>query len=178
MNGRLLKCKGSLVGQLECATGDDKSSFLNSPLSRTPNELDKRAGVLHSFAVITTSELLCRLTERNIRNVDMARVLGLAASRISEMRAGRRDIKLDEAAKLAMAFDLEEAHSVISDAALAVIIKHIAEVLGKSIDDHGSTLRELTADLSAFVQSQTDPTMRSATAVAGFLRGLRIGRGT
>src|SRR5213596_2430200 len=59
--------------------------------------------------VIDTDALLSQLKARGIRNVDIARVLGLPDSRVPEIRDKRRALKLDEGAKLVQAFGLESA---------------------------------------------------------------------
>lgn len=128
--------------------------------------------------MLTTSELLTRLRERGIRNVEVARALEVSASRIAELYAGKRSLKLDEAAKLVAVFGLEDAPMMAPDQVLAALIKHVGEVLGKPIDDGNERLGVLTDDLKAFAQFQTDPAMRSCPAAAeGFFRGLRVRRG-
>src|SRR5687767_12025390 len=61
----------------------------------------------HLTDVMNTRELLGRLEAIGARNVDMAKVLGLPDSRIAEIRKGRRALKLDEAAKLVAAYNLD-----------------------------------------------------------------------
>ncbi|GAA3886028.1 hypothetical protein GCM10022276_01400 [Sphingomonas limnosediminicola] len=58
--------------------------------------------------MLTTSELLFRLRERGVRNIEIARALNLADSRVVELYAGKRSLKLDEAACLVETFGLED----------------------------------------------------------------------
>jgi hypothetical protein len=104
----------------------------------------------------------------------MARVLNLGDSRIAEIFAGKRSVKLEEAAKLVAAFGLEETPAISSQDALAPLIKHIAEVLGRPLSDADERLERLKADVKAFAEFQSDLDMRSSpAAIDGFFRGLR-----
>ena len=120
----------------------------------------------------TTPELLARLRERGIRNLDMARALALPDSRIPELYSGRRSLKHDEAVKLVAAFGLEDPPMMVSDTDLTALIKHVAEVLGRPIGDGDERLEGLKGDFQAFAEFQDDPAMRSLGASAAFFRCL------
>jgi transcriptional regulator with XRE-family HTH domain len=64
--------------------------------------------------VLTTSRLLTHLRERSIRDVDIARVLG-----VPESRTGNPSLKLEEAARLIEHFRLEDDVSAIAPMSLS-----------------------------------------------------------
>jgi hypothetical protein len=104
--------------------------------------------------------------------------LNLPDSRIAELHTGKRSIKLDEAAKLVAAFNLGGA-PLGSDEFAAVLIKHIAGVLGRPIAGGDARLEELIGDLKAFANFQADPAIKSSPAAAeGFFRGLTARKAT
>jgi hypothetical protein len=72
--------------------------------------VDGFAAFRHATAMLGTQQLLATLEARGVSQAEMARVLNLPSSRISEMYAGKRQIKLDEAKRLVEAFDLDDAN--------------------------------------------------------------------
>jgi len=128
-------------------------------------------------AMLDTEQLLARLKERGVRNVDIARVLKLPDSRIPEIRDGRRALKLDEGAKLVRAFGLEQEAEArpLPVSVLRLAVRHVARRMGREIDE--AALNDLAADLRAFSLFAADPTIReSVEAAEGFFRALQTRR--
>lgn len=127
--------------------------------------------------MMDSAQLLARLEDANVKSADMARVLNLPSSRIAEIRGGRRQIKLDEAAKLVRAFNLEEAGEAqpitpLTTPVARLLVLHVSHSVGVAVDD--SQVAELAADLRAFATFVADPQVRdSVQAADGFLSALR-----
>jgi transcriptional regulator with XRE-family HTH domain len=131
--------------------------------------------------VLTTKELLARLREKKVKNADIARALGVTPSRVTEMFDGTRALKLDEAAKLSEAFDLEPPPSPQVPALPApvsqLIVQHIARELGRPLAQDAPQLLELTEDLRAFSEFVTDPKVRESIDLAmAFFQAMRLRR--
>lgn len=123
--------------------------------------------------VFDTAELLARLEQRGVRNIDIANALGLPDSRVPEIRKKTRALKLDEAVKLVRAFGLEQGQEAaplpLPIVRLAVL--HIARRLGVSLREE--QIADLAADLRAFSQFAADPRVRgSVEAAEGFFHAL------
>jgi hypothetical protein len=132
---------------------------------------------LQAGVMLDTQQLLARLKERQIRNVDIARVLKLPDSRIPEIRDGRRALKLDEGAKLVRAFGLEQEAEAqpLPLSVLRLAVRHVARRAGAPMDD--AVLNDLAEDLRAFSLFAADPTIRqSVEAAEGFFRALQTRR--
>jgi sugar phosphate isomerase/epimerase len=131
----------------------------------------QRAGVLD------TDELLHRLEDRGIRNVDIARVLGLPDSRIPEIRDKRRAIKLDEGAKLTRAFGLEPVHKAdpLPASVVRLLVRYMAaELRADTTEEH---LADLAEDVRAFAEFVADPKVRSSVEAAeAFFQAMRLRR--
>jgi predicted XRE-type DNA-binding protein len=162
---------------------DMTASYVNRKICQVP--VTKRGvafdGTKLQFAsVLNSSQLLARLSEAEIKNVDIARALGIPESRVSEMRAGKRRIKLDEAVKLVDAFDLdpEADASQITPLTMPIarlLVLHVAQSLRADLPEE--TVADLAADLRAFALFASDPQVRdSLQAADGFLQALRIRR--
>jgi hypothetical protein len=131
-----------------------------------------------SGAVLDTDELLARLKEKGIRNVDIARVLGLPDSRIPEIRKKGRKLTLDEGAKLVRAFGLEPSPEAVPLPApiLRLAVRYLATEFGHSQEDE-EKLEELIADIQAFSEFVADPKVRrSVEAAEGFFQAMRLRR--
>jgi hypothetical protein len=134
-----------------------------------------------SGGVLTTAELLARLTERGIRNSDIARALGVHPSRVTEMFKGARGIKLDEAAKLVSEFALEsppsQRVSPLPAPVAALIVQHVALQLGHPLEEGSSQLQALSEDIRAFAEFVTDPKVRESIDLAmAFFQAMRLRR--
>lgn len=122
-----------------------------------------------------TDQLLARLKEKGVRNVEIARAIGLPDSRIPEIRDKRRAIKLDEAAKLVRAFELEQAQvaAPLPASVLRLIVRHIARKIGAQPQDR--TVDDLAEDLRAFSVFVADPKVRGSIAAAEtFFQALQL----
>ena len=130
-------------------------------------------------AMLETKALLLRLREVGARNVDMARVLDLPDSRIPEIFSGKRQIKLDEAAKLVRYYKLgEPAESEVSPVPLPIarlVVHYVGQALG--VAPSPEQVEELGKDLQAFSAFLADPETRESTqAATGFFDSIRIRR--
>lgn len=158
-------------------------SYGNRMLSQeglTKRGVDFYGTKFHPARVLDSNQLLARLSDAGIKNVEIARVLKIPESRVSEMRAGNRRIKLDEAVKLVDAFKLEgeTGASPITPLTIPIarlLVLHVAGTLGVDLAD--DQLADLAADLRAFATFVADPQVRdSVQAADGFLQALRIRR--
>ena len=135
---------------------------------------------LQFASVLNSTQLLARLSEADIKNVEIARALGIPESRVSEMRSGKRRIKLDEAVKLVDTFDLEDearANQItpLTTPIARLLVLHVAQSLRTELPEE--TVADLAADLRAFALFASDPQVRdSLQAADGFLQALRIRR--
>jgi hypothetical protein len=144
------------------------SGFTNSVVY---GAYDKR----HPKDVLDTQALLARLAEKKIRNADIARALGLPDSRVPEIKDGRRALKLDEAAKLVRAFELEEDSQPLPTPIARLVVQYIAHELGARPTE--ARLAELSEDVRAFAAFAADPrARRSVEATEAFLSALRLRR--
>jgi hypothetical protein len=131
--------------------------------------------------VLTTKELLARLREKKVKNADIARALNITPSRVTEMFDGTRALKLDEAAKLSEAFDLEPPPTpqvpALPGPVSQLIVQHIARELGRPLAQDAPQLRELSEDLRAFSEFVTDPKVRESIDLAmAFFQAMRLRR--
>jgi hypothetical protein len=129
--------------------------------------------------VLDTDELLARLKEKGVRNVDIARVLGLPDSRVPEIKDKRRALKLDEGAKLVRAFGLEPSPEAqpLPAPILRLAVRYLAAELGHSAEEDDRQLGELLADIQAFSEFVADPkARRSLEAAEGFFQAMRLRR--
>lgn len=131
--------------------------------------------------MLTTAELLRLLDERQIRNADIARAIGVSPSRVTELRKGERAVKLDEAAKLVAAFDLESQPiprvAPVHPAVARLIVLYIAAELGFDAQSNPALVRELTEDVRAFSEFVVEPTVRgNPEAVEAFFQAMRLRR--
>lgn len=149
-------------------------------IAHTKPGVDFYGTKIHSARVLNSTQLLARLSDLGIKNVEIARVLKIPESRVSEMRAGNRRIKLDEAVKLVEAFNLEEvarANPVtpLTTPIARLLVLHVAGSLRQDLPEE--TIADLAGDLRAFAQFVADPQVRdSVQAADGFLQALRIRR--
>ena len=134
-------------------------------------------GLRQPERMLDTDELLKRLDEKQVRNVDIARALGLPDSRIPEIKRKERRLSLDEGAKLVQAFELEPAERAppLPNQILRLVVRYVAEQLGANPEE--DQLEELTRDVRAFGEFVADPKVRrSVEAAEGFFHALRLRR--
>lgn len=136
---------------------------------------------VHSGGVLTRDQLLERLNakvdRKEIRNVDIARALGLPDSRIPALLRGERRIFFDEATRLVQAFELEQdpAAEPLRASILRLAVLHIARRLGLKVEE--PALQELAEDLRAFSVFAANPKVRqSVEAAEGFFQALQLRR--
>ena len=131
--------------------------------------------------MLTTGELLARLEERGIKNADIARVLNVSPSRVTEMKKGERRIQLDEAVKLVEAYKLEsplgpQPVTALPASVARLIVLYIAASLAEPAEVR-PTVEELAADIQAFSEFVTDPAVRESLASAeAFFQAMRLRR--
>lgn len=130
--------------------------------------------------VLTTVELLARLTDKGVKNAEIARALGVTPSRVTEMFKGDRAIKLDEAVKLVEAFGLESPPSQKAPAlpvpVARLIVLYIAAELGVT-DPNRHQVQALAEDVRAFAEFVNDPVARgSIEAAEVFFQAMRLRR--
>jgi hypothetical protein len=128
-------------------------------------------------AVLTTDELLARLEQKKIRNVDIARALGLPDSRVPEIRTKRRKLTLDEGAKLVRAFALEQTPpaTALPPSIARLVVRYIATELRAAEDE--AKLEEIAEDVRAFSAFVADPSVRSSIQAAEtFFQAMRLRR--
>jgi transcriptional regulator with XRE-family HTH domain len=141
--------------------------------------IDNAMLLVQAKAMLNTAELLARLDAKEIRNRDIARVLGINDSRVTEIKQGRRQVKLEEAAKLVEVFQLEpdSPASPLPPPILRLVILYVGMVLGVESGRVQRHLEELTEDLRAFSEFAADPKVRrSIDAAEGFFRAMLVRR--
>jgi transcriptional regulator with XRE-family HTH domain len=149
-------------------------------IGKTINVADGNAASLYEWRMLNTAQLLAALESRGISQAEMARVLGLPSSRISEMYAGKRQVKLDEAKKLVEAFDLGDTEPVppISEQIARLLILHVANQLRVPMPLPDALVQELALDFQAFSRfARAHLPAPSPESTAGFLAGRRSDRG-
>ena len=127
--------------------------------------------------MLTTDELLARLEQKKIRNVDIARALGLPDSRVPEIRKKTRKLSLDEGARLAQVFALEQTPpaSSLPPSIARLVVRYIATELRAAQDE--ARLEEIAEDVRAFSAFVADPNIRSSVAAAEtFFQAMRLRR--
>jgi hypothetical protein len=132
---------------------------------------------VHNLGVLDTDNLLRLLDERGIKNVQIARALGLPDSRVPEIKSRKRALKLDEAVKLVRAFQLEEGHEVppLPVPIVRLLVRHVAERLRARASEE--LLEDVSQDIRAFGVFAADRRVRqSLEAAEGFLQALRYRR--
>ena len=149
-----------------------------SPKTNYVNVIDDAAW--YSPFMFSARQLLDTLASRGVTQAEMARALNLPGPRISEMYAGKRQIKLDEGKKLVEAFGIDEAPAVppISEASARLLILHVANQLGLPLMQDDPKVSELTLDFQAFSRFARDHLPApSPEATTGFLAGRTSDRG-
>lgn len=158
----------------------EKRNAMQGPVS--PFVIYPPERIQQTTAMLTTRELLARLREKGVKNADIARALNVTPSRVTELFDNRRALKLDEAVKLAAAFELIEPlssrrESPLPPAIARLAVSHIAAQLGIPLAEDDPRLRELAEDLRAFVEFVNDPKVRESIDLAmAFLQAMRIRR--
>lgn len=122
-----------------------------------------------SETMLGQDEILEALKE--VPKVEIARVIGAAGSRVTELYKGERRLKLDEAQKLVAHYGLHE-QGGLSEPVARMAVLWVAESLGKALRPSDQQLEELALDLQALSEFAARPEARkSLDRVAGFLDG-------
>lgn len=134
-----------------------------------------------AIRVLTTAELLARLRDKGVKNADIARALNVTPSRVTELYDGQRALKLDEAVKLAAAFELEsppvQRVSPLPSPIARLIVDHIARELAAPVAADEEKLADLAEDIRAFAEFVTDPKVRESVDLAmAFFQAMRLRR--
>lgn len=130
--------------------------------------------------MLSARQLLDTLALRGVTQAEMARALNLPGPRISEMYAGKRQIRLDEGKRLVEAFGIDEAPAVppLSEATARLLILYVANQLGLPITQDDPQVSELTLDFQAFSRfARAHLPAPSPEATTGFLAGRSSDRG-
>ena len=160
---------------------DDTESELSRQGVDTNKQLESSGFEGQGGWMLSTAQLLKVLEDKQISQRAIADALGIAPPRVSELYAGRRHLRLDEAKKLVERFGVpESAAPSLSPLSLPVarlLILHAAQNLGMALDPEDPRIEELAKDYRAFSAFAADPRVReSADAAGGFLQGMRLGR--
>jgi transcriptional regulator with XRE-family HTH domain len=134
-------------------------------------------GSVHSDPMLDTAELLARIDARGIKNADIARLLDVSPSRVTEIKKGDRKLQLEEAVKLVRAFGLEQdpPAAPLPASIVRLLVRYIAERLDASLES--GHLAELTEDIRAFAELVADPKYRdNVIAAEGFFQAMRLRR--
>lgn len=139
--------------------------------------MDGTLTIGHAGEVLDTDELLARLKARGVKNVEIAKALGLPDSRVPEIRRKERALKLDEAVKLVRAFGLEQDFRAdpLPASIVRLVVQYVASELG--VRPSNQQLEELSRDVRAFSEFAGDPRVRrSAEAAEAFFQAMRLRR--
>ena len=142
--------------------------------AKTISVVDGYRDFRHASAMLGTQQLLATLEARGVSQAEMARVLRLPSSRISEMYAGKRQIKLDEAKRLVETFGLDDAAEVppINEQTARLLVLHVANRLRAHLPPEDDRVQELASDLQAFSRfARAHLPAPSVEAASGFLEG-------
>lgn len=135
----------------------------------------------HYDKVLDTAELLTRLDEKGIRPTDIAKVLGVSPSRVTEIKKGQRSVKLDEAVKLVAAFDLElppvQRVPPLPAPIARLVVQYVAMELNCDLSANQERIADLSEDVRAFAEFVTDPKVRgSVEGAEAFFRAMQLRR--
>lgn len=130
--------------------------------------------------MLGTTELLQILKERGVSQAKIAKALGVAPPRISEMYKGDRRLLLDEAKKLVEAFGIDDRGDIspVSEPVARLLALHAARKLSVRLAPDDPLVADLARDLRVFSEFAADPQVRgNEDAVAGFFRALELQAG-
>lgn len=139
--------------------------------------MDEQETISQRKKVLDTDELLARLKARGVKNVEIAKALGLPDSRVPEIKRKERALKLDEAVKLVRAFGLEQDFRAapLPLSAMRLAVRYVAAELGVRPSNH--QLEDLSADVRAFFELVADPSVQwTPEAAEMFFRAIRFRR--
>lgn len=125
----------------------------------------------HNAPVLTQSEILNRIADRP--RAEIARVLDIPATRVTEMYGGRRQLKLDEARKLIDHYELVETPLGLNGLVARLAVLYVAQQLGVDVDRSDPRLAETALDLQALAEFAARPEVQESVEaqLSGFLAG-------
>lgn len=128
--------------------------------------------------MLSADELLAALRERGVKNAEIAELLDLPSSRVSELFSGKRRLQLDEAKKLVERYQLEDRVNPLSLPIARLLVLYGADALDVDIAPDDPRVEELARDFRAFSMFANDPRVReSEEVVQAFFQGLRLAPG-
>lgn len=139
--------------------------------------IDYFSANLQPRLVLDTEQLLERLNVKGVRNREIAKALKIDDSRVTEIKQGRRQVKLEEAVKLVRTFGLEPSHGAppLPVPVYRLAVRYVAAELG--LDPPEDRVADLAEDMRAFAEFVGDPKVRlSIEAAEGFFRAMHIRR--
>jgi hypothetical protein len=124
--------------------------------------------------MLGTDDILSRLQTKldagEIQKKDIAELLKIGNSRVTEIFDGRRKLKLDEAHNLVEHFNLEDPswvlNQVVTKPVLRLLVRYLAEELGRSLEGKDQELERLSQDAGAFLRYVADPKVRDDIRMA------------
>ena len=155
----------------------DKRSTISSGI--TIFDVEPYGSAFQCAPMLGANELLTLLRGRGVRNSDIARVLKLPSSRVSELFNGTRRLQLDEAKKLVESFGVEEPDSVspLNGPIARLLVIYAIERLGVNLPAEDPQVEELAQDFRVFAQfAASRKVQQSVETFEGFLEGLRHSR--
>lgn len=133
--------------------------------------MDRALTVTKSGCVLSTQDILQRLSQRNVKRARIAEAIGLPAPRITEMYKGDRRLYHDEAVKLVEAFGLDD-RPALSEPVARLLVLHTLNQLALPVDPESEQVQELALDFRAFSEFAASPGAReNLAALDAFLRG-------
>lgn len=141
-----------------------------------PSVMDSANYFGKADGVLNTKELLALLEARGVKNREIARALGINDSRVTEIKKGTRQVKLDEAATLVRAFGLQQDRlAPVHPRMSRLLVQYVAGAVGRKLDPESPQMRELVADIEAFSRFVADPQVRdSVEAAEAFFRAMHL----
>lgn len=114
--------------------------------------------------MISSRQLLDRLTEMGAKRALIASVLGVDPSAVTLMFAGKRRIRLDEARLLVDHFQLADDQAAELDlATIGLLVQHVADAVGVPLADGDPLVGTLSAELQSFIRFGS-PAARQASS--------------
>lgn len=140
----------------------------------------------HARGMMTQGEIVAQLDRRikagEITQGDVAKVLGVANSRMTELfKHGTYQLRVDQAVKLVDEFRIESEQAPqvapIPAAIARFVVQYVAEELGFPVEEHQQLVAELAEDVRAFSELVVDPKYReSLNAAEHFFQAMRVRR--
>lgn len=142
--------------------------------------MEDYGALVQTLPMLNTDQVLERLAAKGVRNIDIAKALGLPDSRVPEIKTKKRKLTLDEGAKLIEAFSLD-AQSAASQVeplhprTSRLLVQYVAAAVGKPLDPESPEAQEMFATIEAFSRFVADPQVRAnVDAAESFFRAMTL----